>query len=514
MAKKRRKGRHYRNQVSEPQPVQSSSGHSDAQKKMKDLLSYAKASVDISGALSRDSASSRISTTTRTMIDNYFSNIESNATNIAGIMKTLYESDGSVRKIIDYYTTIIPYNYNIYPELNEKDGIDVNSIQLDEYISIAQQIEKYQINLYAPTFVRSALINGVGFFYEVSSSSGVVYLEFPMSLCKVVMIEDGVYRWGIDVTKISEDIEGIEGFPNEIKNAIASGPDENSNKWSGNYYLVGNKGFAVTFDMDIMTKGGLTISPLASLIYDYLNIDTAKQNVDVKDDIDALRIVHGKIETDDQGTPLIPPKEAEEWMRVLRWSLPSGVATAVTPFNLDNISLVGAGNQGAYSTVKDAQKQMYRSAGVASSIFGDESTSSNIVKLSIQKDINWVYEYVIPTLNAYYSYTSKRFKTNSGISWKTKLIKQSHFTKNDDLKFFKDAISFGGSRTDYMVAMGMTPLEVYSKLAVEQRVLDIDSIMVPKPTSHTLSGGATSNESGRPVTDNPTDDTDRINDAN
>ena len=58
----------------------------------------------------------------------------------------------------------------------------------------------------------------------------------------------------------------------------------------------------------------------------------------------------------------------------------------------------------------------------------------------------------------------------------------------------------------------MSPLEIYSKLSLEQRVLDIDSIMVPKPTSHTLSG-TSSDEVGRPKTDNPTDDTDRINDS-
>ena len=92
------------------------------------------------------------------------------------------------------------------------------------------------------------------------------------------------------------------------------------------------------------------------------------------------------------------------------------------------------------------------------------------------------------------------------------MFQHSNFNKDEDLKHLKDAISFGGSRTDYLAALGMSPLEIYSKLSLEQRVLNIDSIMVPKPTSHTLSG-TSSGETGRPSTDNPTDDTDRINDS-
>lgn len=58
----------------------------------------------------------------------------------------------------------------------------------------------------------------------------------------------------------------------------------------------------------------------------------------------------------------------------------------------------------------------------------------------------------------------------------------------------------------------MSPLEVYTKLSLEQQVLDIDSIMVPKPTSFTMTGAETAGVSGagRPKSDNPSDDTDRI----
>ena len=92
-------------------------------------------------------------------------------------------------------------------------------------------------------------------------------------------------------------------------------------------------------------------------------------------------------------------------------------------------------------------------------------------------------------------------------------MRQSFFTLEEDIKRLKDSMTTGGSRTDYLASLGMSPLEVYTKLSLEQQVLDIDSIMVPKPTSFTMTGAETANGvdgAGRPKADNPSDDTDRI----
>ena len=45
-----------------------------------------------------------------------------------------------------------------------------------------------------------------------------------------------------------------------------------------------------------------------------------------------------------------------------------------------------------------------------------------------------------------------------------------------------------------MAAEGLEPLQIINLLNFEQNVLDIDSIMVPKQTSHTMSD----KQSGRP----------------
>ena len=192
--------------------------------------------------------------------------------------------------------------------------------------------------------------------------------------------------------------------------------------------------------------------------------------------------------------------------------LPDGIIAVVNPLELNNINLSGSGNSKAYDTVKDAQSQVFYTTGTAPGVFGADTKSGNIIKISVIKDAAYIYSKVLPVFENYYNEVLRKYKSQS-VTWKLRLLRQSFFTLEEDIKRLKDSMTTGGSRTDYLASLGMSPLEVYTKLSLEQQVLDIDSIMVPKPTSFTMTGAETANGvdgAGRPKADNPSDDTDRI----
>lgn len=470
---------------------------------------YAKVNTDINASLSSATTTNQTVANIRNMLQDPIAN----ATSIGSSLQTLYYKDGAVSRIINYFTSLLTYNYSIYPTMDLKTGPTM-SADMNEYFTVAEYIDRHDIKLNAPRFVRQAFIHGVAFFYEVITQSGVVYMEFPYGMCRIALEEDGVYRWMIDITAVTDDMVESPGFPNEIINAREQGPQEDSSKWVGDYYIIGNKGFAITFDGSAIKNGGIGISPFAMLLSDSIDIEKAKENIDVKDDIDAVRLIHGEIELNDQGEPIMTSDDAMEWQMILAAGLPEGVTPTITPFKINNIPLAGAGNKGAYETVSDAQKQLYKSVGVPSSVFGDSTTSSNIVKLSVQKDAVWMFKTVIPTLTAYYNSVLKKAKTESGHVWKIKILEQDTFNKSDIQKLYKDSNTVGASRLDYLASMDNLPSEAYTKLMFEQQVMGIDNIMTPKPTSHTMSGiNPESSGAGRPVEENPTDDTDRINDS-
>ena len=443
--------------------------------------------------------------TTRTLFDD----IQGNAGTIATQMKNLYHKNGTVKGVINHFSNLLTLNYTIAPSPDAKNNFQMPT-GIEEYLTAAQAIDRYKIKQWGPYFIKQTLLQGASFFYEISNATGVVYMEFPHDICRISTVEDGVYRWKIDIEQLSRGNQDLSYLPNEFLNAIETGPQEENNKWDGNYYLVGNKGFALTFDQSAMMNDGVAIPEFASLLLESLEVEKAKVNVQLRDDIDAVRLIHAEVPTDKEGNILMTHEEAQMWTNQLRRGLPTGVAAPVTPMTLTSIPLGDSGSSKAYETVNDAQKQLYKSGGTSGAFYGEDTASSNIVKMSLDKDAAYAYSRILPALEAYYNYVLGAVKTESGAKWTVNILEQNVYTKDATSKELRDSISItGGSRSNYQASIGMTPLRIYTLLHMEQNLLDIDNLMVPKQTSFTMTSA---DAGGRPTEENPTDDTERIND--
>lgn len=469
---------------------------------------YAKAGVDSKGSFR--GATTQLSNFSADQIRSLLQSSYTQYSQIGSLMDALYQRNGIVNRTLNYYVAIPTFRYNIYPHLTSKNDFKPPT-DVSEFLATAEFLEKYNIRGFTAQSMLRTLIQGMSFYYEISDSSGVSYFEFPLEVGRICAIENGVYRWMIDTSRLKEEVKLLDGFPSEIKKAMESSDKSDPKKWvDGKYYKLSNKAFAICFDQSVVKNGGIAISEFASLLVESTLVEKAKENVDIKDDIDTVRLVHGKIPMDKDGVPQMKPEHVAIWRDVLSSSLPDGIQGIVTPFELANISLLNAGSSKAYDTVEDSQSQLFYATGTPSQMFGGVTNSYNIVKMSTVKDAGWVYSKVLPVYVNYYNDVLSRMKSASGVTWKIRILEMSIFTMQEDINRYKESVSFGGSRTDYLASLGMSPLEIYSKLMMEQSLLNIDDLMIPKPTSFTMSGDSGESESGRPKTENPTDDTDRI----
>lgn len=423
-------------------------------------------------------------------------------------MEALYKKNGIVSGTIRYLQSHLTYNHSIYPTPNAKSGYSIKGGE-DEYGEVAEEVDLYNIKFFAPYFLKRTLINGVSFFYEIKDKKSVAYMEFPTEWGRVCEFNTGVYRWELDISKINNNTIGL---PTEIQNALEDYRNGNTNdekKWVDNkWFKISDKGVAFALDQSIL-RSGTQVSELSNILLDTVTLEKAKKNVEIMDSIDSIRLIHSKIPTDSNGKPLMNSKTARVYDKQFKNSLPKGIAGITSPMDITNVPLTGSGNTSSYKMVESAQKQLFLATGTPSNLFGEESTSSNIVKMAIQKDANWLYTSVLPMLENYYNYKLSKFKTKSGMIWKIKFIRQSYFSLKEDISNMKDQLTIGGSRLDYLASTGMTPIEIFGKLKMEQQMLNIDSFMLPKQTSFTMSDS----DIGRPETDEPTDDTVRINDS-
>lgn len=474
-------------------------------------LDYAAQIADMAGTFT--SGSVRTSTATADAINNLMMSPEANYAALSDYTQAIYKENGVVAGNIKYFQSHLTYNHFLYPIISNKSNSSLNNANLEEYMKAANYLEMYRIKYFAPYFIKQTFLNGVSYFYKISDSSGVTYMEFPPSMCRIYSHSDGVFRWEVDASKLSN----VTSLPKKLSSAIEKGaPDDplNDKNWSddGVYYRVGDEGVAFSLDYSVMSTGGKTSSEFSSTILDAIRVRREKDNLEMKDTLDTTKIIHSKIPIDKDGVPQMPSKTAKLYDNALKRSLPKGISGITSPLDINVINMDKSGNHKVYSSLDKSTEQVFMSTGTPSNLFGASTTSSNIVKLAIQKDANWLFTKVLPLLESYYNYEMSKYKNSSGLSWRVGFVRQSNFTMKDDVQIVKEGLSNGGSRLMYMASTGLTPSQVFGLLVSEQQALDIDSIMVPKATSFNTSGSE-SEKTGRPETDEPTDDTDRISDA-
>lgn len=255
--------------------------------------------------------------------------------------------------------------------------------------------------------------------------------------------------------------------------------------------------------------------PLASALLDAIKIDGAKSAMEETSKLDNTKIVHSQIETDEKGRPLMELPVVFEYHGALKRSLPEGSVAITNPFKTNVMSLNGTGRDGKFSLLEKTVDNLYDSAGVSKLLFAGDGASSQALERSIQVDAQWLYSVLLPMFSNYINYELKKVSKKGSI-WKAKFLQVSHFDREEAIKTSKDQLSNGGSRQEYLAYTGMSPLEVANMLIFEQRILNIDDIMVAKQTSFTMSGedsGGKTDEAGAPKSTDPTDTTTRIKDS-
>lgn len=453
------------------------------------------------------SATSSISNTTEARIKSMLQDVPKNANAITGLSKSIKNVNGMYKRIIKYMSSMPTFDHLLYPVFdNPFEEQDAESVRLS-FSQTAIFLEKMNPKFYLPVFTEKLLTNGVVYMYKLEDSKGVAYQEMPTDYCKVSYLEEGVHRFEFDITKINDNT--VLNMPKEIQSAHQSYKNGQREKLRDNkWYQVSDKGVAFTADVEVLMQQGYSSPAFSNVLIDALKVEGAKENMEDRSELDNSKIIHSQVPIDDKGRPLMELNVVKAYHNSLKANLPKGSVAVTNPFKTSSLSLNGTGTSEMFSLLDKSTEQLYKGAGVSPQLFADDNSSSQALERSIQVDAQWLYSFVLPLYANYYNYELKK-ASKKGTTWKIKFIETSYFDRKEAVKTAKDQLSFGGSRQEYLAYTGMTPLQVANMLNFEQKILDIDSIMVAKQNSNTLS----SDEVGRPTEENPTDKTIDIKDS-
>lgn len=465
-----------------------------------------------SASASTSSASTASQTLTETRLKGMLKDPAKNATSVSSFSSTMKATNGIYRQILRYESSMLTFDHVIYPVMENPYQFteDPSAYQLS-FSQNAILIDRLNPRFHLPIFTDKLMTKGVTYQYKSEDKKSVAYQEFPNTLCRISYIEDGVHRFQIDLSKLSEVL--VLTYPKEIQSAFTSYQNGGTGDLAdGSWYQVSDKGVAFTIDTEVLNQGGLASPPLASMLLDAIRYETAKDNMENVADLDNAKIVHSKIETDDKGIPLMELPVVNEYHNALKRTLPKGAVAITNPFETTSVTLSGTGNDGKFALLDKSSDQLYKSAGISPQLFADDNNSSQALERSIQVDIQFLNSFLLPMYANYYNYELTK-ANKKGSTWKIKFLHSSYFKRDEAIKTAKDQLTYGGSRMEYLAYTGMTPLEIANMMTFEQKILNIDEYMVAKQTSNTLSGDGEEKEVGAPKSDNPTDTTIRINDS-
>ena len=286
------------------------------QQRQRSLAAIRKRNAEYASVLADPKSRFKASTTASTSkssIKSYLQRPTDNFSNIAATLRQAYINSGVVGRVIDYYQAHPTYNYSIFPVLGNK-NYELASNMKQDYIDIAYGLNQLNIPFYAPYFFKETLIEGVAFFYKIEDSTGIGYMKFPGEWCRITNMENGVYRFRLDMSKVKAEV--YDALPNELQQAYntyhgGSISDDDQSWYDRKWYFVSDLGIAFTFDPNSLVNGGVAISPFAAALTDSLSLDQAKENIDIKDKLDTVRLIHSKLPTNSDGEPTIPVKTAK-----------------------------------------------------------------------------------------------------------------------------------------------------------------------------------------------------------
>lgn len=435
-----------------------------------------------------------------------------NATSVAGLSKSMKQVNGMYKRIVKYMSSLLTFDHTIYPVMQNplQDAGDVAVLQ-QAYAQTAIFVDKLNPRFNLPIFAEKIFTNGVTFQYKIEDSKSTAYMDVPQALCRVSYLEEGVYRFQFDITKLTEVT--MLNYPKEFQSAYTSFKAGNTEALvDGKWYQVSDKGIAFTIDPEVLQQAGQALPPIANALIDAIKIENAKDSMETTATLDNSKIVHSRVPIDDRGRPTMELPIVMEYHNALKRNLPEGATAITNPFETKASTLNGTGKDGKFALLDKAISTMYDGAGVSKLLFAGDGESSQALDRSLEVDAMWLYSSLLPMFTNYYNYELKKAGKKT-VTWKIKFLNITYLNRDDALVKAKEQLTFGGSRLEYLAYSGMTPIEVANMLVFEQRVLAIDDYMVAKQTSNTLSGETTTDGAGAPESDDPTDTTTRIKDS-
>ena len=419
-----------------------------------------------------------------------------NEDKIRELSNFLYIVSSNYHRLIDYFSEILLYHYNVIPVDREGD-IDPDQFG-EDYLTVIRACGKYNLKHEAMKMIKVAIRDGVFFGICYESKDSFFIKHVPTKYAKINSILDGVYTFEFDLNYFTSHKELLVMYGAEFEKAyeLYKGNQEKG--------IIGDKtlrwyepknGICVKVDE---SDPYYSLPLFTGLITSIFDIDDYKMLQKAKAENDNYKALALKVPTDSDGVPLLEYEQNERyWKHVVANVDNEGIGVFMTPFAVSDFSFANTETSDMNGVV-DAENEFWAGAGVSSLIFGSQkATSSAALTLSVKPDEQIAYSLLLQIQRFF---NRKIKKMNLKNLFKINFLNSSIFNRDEVSNRLQKAAAYGVPvKMEYLASLGYEPIDTIGMTYLEEQILGLSRDTWTSPLVSSSVQSSVDNEGGRPT---------------
>jgi len=441
-------------------------------------------------------------------IVDWLQNPSANEKNLRNASVYMFLSSMHYQRLIVFYSSMLLWKYVISPvqfEGVEDEGGKESNIDSfrRNYFKAAGSLETMNLpdmmRIILTSVLREGIYYGVRWFDKQTS----FLQKINPDICKLAFVQDGVFLYKIDMSKIKE--EDLWKYPKQFEGMFAA-YKKDKEKWQ-----------EVPSEISICLKADASIveysvPPFAAVMPQLYKIADAESRAEVSADMDNYKMITGKVPTDADGNPLIGYDLVEKYYRQIAGALGLNVGLALSPFDMDSFNFEKSGTTADIDHVQRTVANYWQTAGTPGLLHGISNNTAGVMKLAIKSDESYLFG-IMDQAGRMINRILK-MELSGKYRFKITFLPMTIFNAEEMIARYKEAASFGLAKSYYAAAVGVPQFDIGGLGFIEDKILKLDEVLKPLKNSHSMPNDG----AGRPLSnDDDLDDageSTRANDTN
>ena len=410
------------------------------------------------------------------------------------VSEYLYNTSKVYQNFLYYLATIMTFDYILFPSILTDKNSDPDKLWGRLYAS-AEKLYVMQPAYNFPHMLMRTLLNGETYWYDSSTNNTAIFTEVPSKYCQLAGVDgDGLWRYYVNLSLIEPEL--LSQLPVEIQDAHEEYFNKKNKKAEDNFYLVSQRGFSIFCHM----KKEIHDYPyFSSMFVDLNRLENDKDYLNNFIKADNIKLIHSEVPLNKEGTkPAMEKNIVQDYHNSIKEHIPDNVAPVTTPFKTTPINL-DKSQQNSINIVELSKKNVQDDSGISESMFSTETTLG--LKYSTLVDATAMY----PLLSFFENLVNFKIQDKK---FKCEFLPINHYNKIEWHKEYERALGVAGGLRSKYIATSQSGLYGFLMTAKMEQILDFDSLM---PTKESAYNSGTTEETGRPETEEPTESTEEVN---